>query len=136
VSEFVDTNIFLRLLTRDDPRKAARCLGLFQRAQRGEVSLVTSESIIAEITFVLSSKATYRLPRVTVATALRPVLANPGLRVDHKGAVLRALDIWEGSNLDFEDCLSVEHVRRADLAGIYSYDRDFDRVPDIRRLEP
>ena len=100
------------------------------------MSLVTSESIIAEITFVLSSKATYGISRPLVATALRPVLANPGLRVDHKRSILRALDTWESSNLDFEDCLSVEHVRRAGLDGIYSYDRDFDRVPDIRRLEP
>jgi len=64
------------------------------------------------------------------------LLADPGFRIDHKESVLRALDLWQDANLDFADCLSVEHVRRADLAGIYSYDRDFDRVPDIRRLEP
>ena len=136
MSEFVDTNIFLRLLTGDDPRKAAQCLALFQSAQRGELNLVTSESVVAEIAYVLSSKATYQIPRATVALALRPILANPGLRIDHKGSVLRALDLWEDSNLDFEDCLSVEHIRRADLAGIYSYDPDFDRISDIRRLEP
>jgi predicted nucleic acid-binding protein len=136
VSEFIDTNIFVRLLTGDDPGKAERCLTLFQRAQRGDVSLITSESVIAEITFVLSSRATYGISRVMVATALRPVLANPGLRVDHKSSIQRALDIWEGSNLDFEDCLSIEHIRRAHLAGIYSYDRDFEGIPDIRRLEP
>ena len=48
----------------------------------------------------------------------------------------RALDLWGASNLDFEDCLAVEHVRREHLDGIYSYDRELDRVPGIRRLEP
>jgi predicted nucleic acid-binding protein len=91
VSEFVDANIVNWLLTSDDPRKAERCLALFQRAQRGEVTLVTSESIIAEITFVLSSKATYGIARGMVAAALRPVLANPGLKVAHKRSIFRAV---------------------------------------------
>ncbi len=135
MSEFVDTNVFVRLLTGDDPEKERRSLALFQRAQRGEIGLVTSESVVAEVVFVLSG-ATYRVPRPAVATALRPVLINPGLRIDHKRSMMAALDLWEHSNLDFEDCLSVEHVRRAALAGIYSYDRDFDRVPGIVRREP
>jgi predicted nucleic acid-binding protein len=136
MSEFVDTNVFLRLLTGDDPRKAARCLALFQRAQQGDVELVTSESVVAEVVFVLASPANYRMLRPTIASALRPLLRNPGLRIDHKGSVIQALDRWEQSRLDFEDCLSVEYVRRLQLAAIYSYDRDFDRVPGLTRLEP
>ncbi len=136
MSEFVDTNIFIRLLARDDPIKTQRCLALFQRAERGEVHLITSESIVAEVVYVLASTSLYRLPRAEVARLLRPVLEIKGLRIDHKGSVLKALDLYEQSCLDFEDCLAVEHVKRAGLAGIYSYDRDFDRVPAIRRLEP
>ncbi len=136
MSEFVDANVCVRLLTGDDPHEAARCLALFERAQRSEVSLVTSESVVAEVAYVLASRSTYRIPRATVAAALRPLLADPGLQVDHKQSVLQALDLWQDSRLDFADCLSVEHVLRADLDGIYSYDRDFDRVSGIRRLEP
>lgn len=136
MSEFVDTSVFIRLLTGDDAEKAAKSLMLFQRARRGELDLVTSESVVAEVVFVLSSPVTYRTPRPRVAAALWPVLANPGLRIDHKRSILQALRRWEQSNIDFEDCLSVEHVIRQRLDAIYSYDRDFDRVPEIRRLEP
>jgi predicted nucleic acid-binding protein len=135
VSAFVDANIFLRLLTGDDPEKAARCFELFQRASQGEVSLYTSESIVAEVVYVLS-RAIYRVPRNDVASALAPVIASSGLRIDHKEAVLQALDLWQGSKLDFEDCLSVQHARRLAVDDIYSYDRDFDRFPEIRRREP
>jgi predicted nucleic acid-binding protein len=136
VSVFVDANIFVRLLTGDDPEKAARSLALFQRSQRGEHTLVTSESVIAEVAYVLSSRTTYRIARATIAAALAPLIADPGLQVEHKDSILRSLDLWKDSNLDFTDCLSAEHVRRANLDGIYSYARDFDRVPGIRRLEP
>lgn len=136
MSEFVDTSLFIRLLAKDDPRKLADSLELFQRARRGEVDLVTSETVVAEIVYVLASLVTYRTPRPDIARVLRSVLSNPGLRIDHKGSVLGALDLWEASNLDYEACLSVEHVRRQRLDGISSDDRDFDRIPGVRRLEP
>lgn len=135
MSGFVDTNIFVRLLTGDDPTKARRSRDLLQSAQRGDVSLVTSEMVVAEIIYVLT-RATYRLPRSDVADAVRSILANPGLHVDHKRSVVAAVESWGASSLDFEDWLSIEQVRRASLDGIYSYDRDFDRVPGVRRFEP
>ncbi len=136
MAEFVDTSVLIRLLTGDDPAKAASSLALFQGARHGEADLVTSETVIAEVVFVLTSPVTYQNPRPVVADALRPVLTNPGLRVEHKTSIMRALDHWQRTTLDFADCLSAEHVLRQQLAGIYSYDRDFDRIPGLRRLEP
>ncbi len=135
MSDFVDANVFIRQLTGDDPGKAQRSLELFRRARQDELSLVTSESVVAEVVFVLS-RSTYRVPRAALTDALRPVLKNPGLSIDHKQSIVAALDRWRDSNLDFEDCLSIEHVRRESLGAIYSYDRDFDRVPGIVRREP
>ncbi len=136
MGEFVDTNVFIRLLAQDDPVKTQRCLALFQRASRGEVQLFTSEAIVAEVVYVLSSPKLYRLPRAEITRLLRPVLMVGGLRVEHKRALLEALGLYEQTTLDFEDCLAVKHVQRARLDGMYSYDRGFDRVTAIRRLEP
>ena len=36
---FVDTNIFLRYLTKDDPDKAQACFELFKRAEANQVTL-------------------------------------------------------------------------------------------------
>lgn len=136
MSAFVDTNIFIRLLAQDDPAKTQRCRELFERAERAEVILHTSETIIAEIVYVLSSRTLYHLPRTAIAYLLRPLLENPGLNIDHKATVLAALDRYVQENLDFEDCLAVEHTFRLQLTDIYTYDRGFNRVPALRRLEP
>jgi predicted nucleic-acid-binding protein len=133
---FVDTNVFIRLLSQDDLAKARASFALLQRAERGEVALFTSEVIVAEVVYVLASKATYNLPPADIARLLRPILENPGLRIEHKRSVLRALDLFESARLDFEDCLTVERVRRQKLPGLYSYDRGFDRVPGLVRREP
>jgi predicted nucleic acid-binding protein len=136
VRAFVDTNIFIRLLTGDDPVKTSRCRDLFQQVQHGKVTLVTTSTIVAEVTYVMVSSATYRYPREMIAQRLRPLLALQGLHIEHKDEILSALDLWEATTLDYEDCLAIETTRRLSLDGIYSYDRGFDRVPDIRRLEP
>lgn len=133
---FVDTNIFVRLLARDDLTKAERSLSLFERVQRGEVDLMTSEAIVAEVVYVLSSKTLYRQTREQIAMALRRLIAIRGLHVDHKQSVLDALDRYEASSMDFEDCLAIEHSLREGLDGIYSFDRKLGRGSGIERLEP
>ena len=134
--EFLDTNVFIRLLARDDPQKTQACLAYFQKVRSGRRIATTSESVIAEIVYVLSSPVLYRLGRSEVARVLRPLLELRSLRIEHKRSVLRALELYERTALDFEDCLSVEHVQRGKLAAIVSYDKDFDRVGLVQRREP
>ncbi|HLI52312.1 MAG TPA: PIN domain-containing protein [Thermomicrobiaceae bacterium] len=132
---WLDTNIFLRFLTNDDRAKAAACLALFQQVQRGDEWLTTSESIVAEVTFVLTRQ--YHLSHSEITARLRPVLSLSGLRISEKHTVLRALEYFgESERLDFEDALSVAHMERLGISEIVSYDRDFDRVSGIVRQEP
>lgn len=134
--DFLDTNIIIRYLTKDDPAKAERCYELFQRVKRKEIQLVTSESVLAEVVYVLSSRSTYNQPRENVRALLLPIISLPGLKIPHRRAFLRALDLYASTSLDFEDALSVAHMARLKLTTILSYDEDFDRVKDIQRREP
>ena len=137
MSEFVDTNVFVRLLTRDDTEKASRSFDLFHRANKGDFTLTTSEAVVAETVIVLSSSRLYGTPRGTIARNLGAVLAGGGLQIEHKDVILEALAHYGESNLHFVDCLCVAHARRSSAtASIYSYDQGLDRVPGISRLEP
>ncbi|MGH2532978.1 MAG: PIN domain-containing protein [Thermomicrobiales bacterium] len=131
MSYFVDTNIFLRFLVGDDPDKARRSLALFRRAERGEIELVTSEVIVAEVVYVFSSRSVYQRTHAQVAEGLTPVIENRGLRIDHKLAVIAALERYAQTTHDFEDCLAAEHTVRQGLDGIYSFEKDqpFPRHP-------
>ncbi len=51
----VDTNVFIRYLTDDDREKADRVEALLSRAAKGEIRLVTTELVIAEVVWVLES---------------------------------------------------------------------------------
>jgi len=133
---FVDTSIFIRHLTRDDPEKAQACYQLFLSAQRNEVALTTSEAVIAEVVYVLSSKQLYNLPREQIRALLYPLLTLRGLKLSGREAYLRALDVYASSDLDFEDAITVANMERHQLSEIYSYDRHFDQMSSLTRLEP
>ncbi|MEP6890627.1 MAG: PIN domain-containing protein [Nitrospirota bacterium] len=59
-SLFVDTNVFLRFLTNDDPAKAKRAETLFRDALRGKIRLATSLLGIAEIIWTLEAFTNWR----------------------------------------------------------------------------
>ena len=123
---FVDTNVFIRYLTRDDAVKAAACLALFQRVERGGEELMTSEAVIG-----------YRLAPDEIRDRLRPVLTLAGLNVPQKRTCLRALDLAvQQPMLDFEDVLSAAHMEHAKISEIISYDTDVDRFPGLTRHAP
>jgi predicted nucleic acid-binding protein len=133
---FIDSNIFIRHLTRDDPQKAQACFDLFRRAERNEINLTTSESVIAEVVYVLSSRQLYAIPRDEIRRLLRPLLLLPGLKLTHRGVYLRALDVYATYPIDFEDALLAAQMEQQQVTELYSYDRDFDQVAGIKRLEP
>jgi predicted nucleic acid-binding protein len=135
--KYLDTNIILRYLTKDDERKAQACYTLFQRVKRGEETLITSETIIAEVIYVLSSSSHYGLSHAEISTRLQPILTLRGLKFPKKQVCLRALELFtQHPTLDFEDVLSVAHMEQEHLKEIYSYNTDFDRFPGIVRKEP
>ena len=135
---FLDANVILRFLTRDDEEKAQACYELFQRVSKGEEELLTSEAIIAEVVFVLvSRRGPYRLSHEEIRDRLVPILTLRGLRLPQKRVYLAALDLFASASfLDFEDALAIAHMKRQDIAEIISYDRDFDRVAEVKRVEP
>ena len=136
--KFLDTNIFLRYISGDDPVKAPACRTLLRRIESGDEVATTSESVIAEVAYVLrSNRQQYGVEAAEIGSFLRPILALPGLKIQNKETFLRAFDLWEAHpKLDFEDVLSIAHMERLGISEIVSYDREFDGVAEVRRVEP
>lgn len=136
MSLFVDTSVFIRYLADDDPAKTERCTELLERAERGELDLVTSEGVVAEVVYVLASPRLYGVPRAVLAPKVIRVLLGHGMALDRKPEVLAALGRFGATALDFVDCLAIEHALITTSGQIASYGRDHDRAEGIRRTEP
>jgi predicted nucleic acid-binding protein len=131
---FVDTNVFLRFLVNDDPAKADACETLFREAATGDEVLCTSDMVIAEIIWVLESY--YELKKADIRNCVEKILNTRNLHCPNKELIISALSIYVEKNVDFIDAYNAFILRRDEIKEIYSYDRHFDRVDWIKRIEP
>lgn len=133
---FLDANVILRYLLRDDETKAQHCLALLERAERREITLRTTDLVVAELVWVLESAVTYNLPRETIRDLLLPVILLPGLRLPGKKLYRQIFDLYVDHGIDFIDAYNAVHMQKQGLTRIYSYDSDFDRIAGVSRMEP
>ncbi len=132
---FVDTNLFIRYLTNDDPKLADRVEQLLDDAAVGSVQLVTTELVMAESVWVLESS--YRLTHAQIAPLIRGILATPGMDVINGDLVGKALVMYELQNIDFVDAYIAALMEKQGIKDIYSFDRKhLSRVKTINRKEP
>jgi uncharacterized protein len=134
---YIDTNVFIRYLTGDDPTKGEASTALMEKVESGEVEVTTCEAIVAEIVFVLSSRSQYGLSPQVIRDKVAPILTLKGLKLKNKKLYLEALDIYAAyKGLDYEDALCVADMKQKGIGSIFSYDTDFDQIPQIERQEP
>ena len=74
-------------------------------------------------------------PAEKIKHLLYPLLSLPGLKLPYRNTHLRALKLYALYAIDYEDCLTVAHMERQRLRKLYSYDRDFDQMKHIKRVE-
>lgn len=135
-SAYIDTDVIIRLLTGDDEQKRQAATNLFEKVASGELVLSTPETAISDAVFVLSSPILYRLSKPKIRDLLVPLLHYPNFRVENKQAIIAALDYYADKNIDFTDALLTVLTQQSAEKTIYSYDHDFDKFTDIKRLEP
>jgi uncharacterized protein len=134
--KFIDANIILRYLTKDDLQKGQKCFDLFQKIKNNEIEVTTCEAVITEIVYVLSSKKLYNLARSEIYLMLLPILNLRGFKIPQKNLYMQALDLYASKNIDFEDALIFAHMKKRKIGQIYSYDNDFESIEEIKRIEP
>jgi predicted nucleic acid-binding protein len=131
---FVDTNIFLRYLTKDDPSKYEKCREMFKRAMKGEIAITTSGMVVAELVWTLLSY--YKVPKAEVVEKVSVIVGTKNLSIPDKQMVADALVLYARKNIDFIDAYNAVFMRYHGLREIFSYDEDFELMEDIQRREP
>jgi predicted nucleic acid-binding protein len=132
---FVDTNLFIRYLTNDDPDKANKVEDLLNQAAAGKIRLVTAEIVLAEIVWVLESY--YGLKKDQISSMVKAILATPGLDVINGKLLEKAVDYYLYRNIDFIDAYIVALMEKLKISDIYSFDKKhLARINTINRIEP
>lgn len=132
---FVDTNLFVRYLTNDNAEKADRVEALLGEASEGKVRLVTADLVLVELIWVLESS--YDMKPGEITPMIRAILATPGLEVINGALMARALDHYEGNNIDIVDGYIAALMEKLNITDVYSFDRKhLSRIESLKRIEP
>jgi len=123
----VDTNVLVRLTTRDDAKEVAAAEAFV--AEGAWVSHI----VLAEYVWVLTS--VHGLGASQVATAVEMLLAHQTLALQDAEAVKGALAHYRRhSSLSFSDCLVLEMARKAGHLPLGTFDKGLGRLPGVQRL--
>jgi predicted nucleic acid-binding protein len=131
---FIDTNILLRYLTADDPEKFKRCKNLFKQALEKKIILLTSDMVIAELIWTLDSF--YKVPKDEIIEKVTIIVNTPNLKIPNKKLLSEVLVLFSQENIDYIDAYNAVFMKNNSCAQIFSYDKDFDRIENIKRMEP
>lgn len=123
----VDTNVLVRLITRDDARQAAAAeTFVAPGAWVGHL-------VLAETTWVLG--AVYDLGPSAIATAIEMLLNHQHLTIQDAEVVAAALDHYrDHPRVSFSDCLVLEIARKAGHLPIGTFDRQLGRLEGVQKL--
>jgi len=123
----VDANVMLRFLTGEPELLAQRSARLMRSAEDGEVLLVLSSLVVAEIFWVL--KSFYRRSLGEIAEVLIPLLSADGVEVQEKEILIGAIELARDKDVDFVDAvLALEAARDGETVCTFDA-KDFKRLP-------
>ena len=122
----VDTNVLVRLVTRDDASQVAAA----------EVFVVPgawiSHLVLAEAMWVLSS--VYDLKPDAIALAVEMLLHHKNLVVQDSDVVMAALEHFrKRPSLGFSDCLVLEIARKAGHLPLGTFDRGLAKLDGAQK---
>ena len=132
---FVDANVFLRYLTNDVPEQADAVDAFLDRAALGEIRLVTSVLVIAEVVWTLGSF--YKRSKDQVREAVLALCHTPGLDVEDADGLVQAAEWHAEHNVDFADAYHAAWVRARGLTEVATFNlRHFRRFDGLDAREP
>ena len=117
--------MLLRFLTGEPKELAGKAASLMARAESGEVTLVVSPLVVAEVVWVL--KSFYRHSLEDIAGVLVPLMSADGVEVEDREILAQAIELARDKNVDFVAALALQAARRGEP--VCSFDGDFKRLP-------
>lgn len=123
----IDTNVLVRLLTRDDEAQCAAATWTVQAAAADGTPALISSGVLLEAEWVLRSR--YKLLPADIQRAFNAILETRELIVQEPVVLEEALRLWgDQAGSDFADCMHVANAVHSTCT-LATFDQDAARLP-------
>lgn len=130
---FLDTNIILRFILKDHPIYSPKAEEIIEKIDRGKVKVHISWPTILEVVFVLQNSI--KLPKKEIAEKLLPIFHLENIDLEQRGLLDTIFRYYVDKNISLTDAYNATLMLKKKIKQIYSFDEDFDKFPQIKRLE-
>lgn len=129
---FIDTNIFIRVLHKENEKLFRECLLLLQSIKENKIEAYTGTVVLTEVVWTLSSF--YKISKAKIIEGLRGIININGLKILDNYKQSLALTLFEKHSVKYIDALiaSNKDIYSKKIC-IVSYDSDFDKLKVLRR---
>ena len=100
---------------------------------KGKNTLIIPDIVIAEVVWTLGRF--YKWPKEKIAQFLFVLLKGKNIEFN-ENIIFPALSTFLKYNIRYTDAYISVVMKRSKTKDIYSFDRDFDKIKGINRLEP
>lgn len=129
---FIDSNIFIRTLHKENEAVFLECLSLLKSIKENRIEAYTGTVVLAEVMWTLSSF--YKINKAKTAQGLRAILNISNLKITDDYQHFMALELYEKYSVKYIDSLIASNKQiLAKKMTVVSYDRDFDKLKIIRK---
>ena len=125
----IDTDTLVRFITRDDEEKAQKVRLFFHEHKE----LILTDLTFAECFWVL--KSFYKYKKDKLVQIFRMLIDAQSFRCN-SALLSLALDILEQHNISFIDAYTAAYTQINSDSKIVSFDKDYDKIKGIKRVEP
>jgi predicted nucleic-acid-binding protein len=125
----LDTNILVRLLTRDDEKQAEKARALLEKHGAEDGALYVSDIVLAELVWTL--ERTYGLEKAEIAVALKALADNATLGFESREVLRQAQALYGSSKSGFADCLIVAKSSAAGCGSFATFDKAMRALPGV-----
>ncbi|MDA4111744.1 MAG: type II toxin-antitoxin system VapC family toxin [Thaumarchaeota archaeon] len=135
---FVDASVFLYAYLRSEKKippnieilkRNAR--NIVERINRGE-EVTTSLVHVSEIANILESRTSLETTGDIISALLS--LANLDVEEPSKALYESATEVSRSFSLGINDALAFLLMKKEDITEVYSFDKDFDKLKDLKRV--
>lgn len=128
----LDTNILVRLITRDDEKQYAQAVQAIEEALEAAEVILISDVVVCELLWVLGRA--FSVPRNKLLDLVEGLLNRDGFLLESRESIEDALTECQAGKGDFADYLIAAKTRRLGARHLITFDAAHKKDPAFRVL--
>jgi len=130
---FIDANIFLEVQLKDE--KSEECKSFLRKIDDNKIDTLTSDFIVYTCLIQIQNKSK-STEKLSDFMAFLTNLEAMEIFRPRQSTIEKGIEYSKKHGLDFDDGLVLACMFENNIGTIVSFDKDFDKVKEIKRIEP